>query len=438
MTAEENRKKILESVKEFVQKTHQPKPFQPGVSPVAISGRVYDANDVQMLVDASLDFWLTAGRFNQTFEKKLADFLNTKFVLTTNSGSSANLLAVASLTSPLLGERALRRGDEVVTTAVSFPTTINPLLLYGLVPVFVDIDLPTYNVCVDQIEKAITPRTRAVMLAHTLGNPFNIEDVLSIARKYRLWVIEDCCDALGSTYRGKSVGTYGDIGTLSFYPAHHITMGEGGAIFTNDPKLNRIIRSIRDWGRDCWCDPGKENTCGKRFEWKLGDLPSGHDHKYIFSHLGFNLKITDMQAAVGVAQLGHLPKFIEARHKNFSYLKERFNKLQDIFMLPEPTPQSNPSWFGFPITIREEAPFDRTTFIRHLYRQRIETRHIFAGNITRQPYFKDQIYRISGRLENTEAVMNRSFWLGVFPGLNEPMLDYVVQCIEKFLCEIEV
>ncbi len=438
MTPENRRKKILQSVKEFSEKTHVQKPFQKGISIVPVSGRVFDASDVQMLTDACLDFWLTAGRFNDAFEKKLGNQIYARFTLTTNSGSSANLLAIASLTSPLLESRALRAGDEVITTAVSFPTTVNPLLLYGLVPVFVDMDLGTYAACTTDIEKAITPKTRAIILAHTLGNPFDVEAVAALARKYNLWLIEDCCDALGSTYQEKHVGTFGDIGTLSFYPAHHITMGEGGAIFTNNPKLDRIIRSFRDWGRDCWCDPGKENTCGKRFDWQLDGLPSGYDHKYIYSHLGFNLKITDMQAAVGLAQLGHLSDFIESRRKNFNFLKEHLSQFQDIFILPEATAKSNPSWFGFPITIRDEAPFERRSLVRYFYEHRIETRHIFAGNITRQPYFRDKIYKVIGDLKNSNVIMNRSFWLGVYPGLTEEMLGYVVECVENFLLEVRV
>lgn len=426
------RQKILELVEDYVLLAHAPQPFEPGVTEVPVSGRVYDAEDVQTLVDSALDFWLTSGRFNDAFEKNLADFLGVKCVLTANSGSSANLLAISALTSPLLGERALKPGDEVITVAASFPTTVNPILLYGLTPVFVDIDIPTYNALPEDLEKAISKKTRAVILAHTLGNPFNLDRVTALFQKHDLWLVEDCCDALGSTYRGQKVGTFGHIGTLSFYPAHHITMGEGGAVFTNNPKLKRILESFRDWGRDCYCDPGKENTCGKRFDWQLGDLPKGYDHKYIYSHAGFNFKITDMQAAVGCAQLNHLEDFIQKRKSNFQYLKSRLRSLENFLILPEATGGSDPAWFGFPVTLREGLPFQREELLRYLNQNRVATRLLFAGNITRQPYFTDRNYRIAGELTNTDLVMKNTFWLGVYPRLSEEMLDYTALTLEQF------
>ena len=429
------RQKILELVEEYALLAHQRPGFEAGISPVPISGRVYGPEDVRTLVDASLDFWLTSGRFNEAFESRLAQFLGIKFVSTANSGSSANLLAVSALTSPLLGERALKPGDEVITAAASFPTTVNPILLYGLVPVFVDIDIPTYNSPAKKIAEAITKKTRSIVLAHTLGNPFELNAVMELARKHNLWLIEDCCDALGSTYHEKLVGSFGHIGTLSFYPAHHITMGEGGAVFTANPKLKRIIESFRDWGRDCYCDPGKDNTCGKRFEWQLGNLPKGYDHKYIYSHAGFNLKITDMQAAVGLAQLDHLEGFISTRKQNFGFLKSRLKKLEDAFILPEATPQSDPAWFGFPITIREDAKFERNELLGYLDQNKIATRLLFSGNITQQPYFEGRNYRISGELKNTNLVMKNTFWLGIYPAITEEMLDYTVSILEKFVRE---
>lgn len=433
---EELRSKILTWVGEYSALVHASEPFIPGVSPVLVSGRVFGPQEVEYLVDSALDFWLTSGRFNERFEKRLEEFLKVPFVSTTNSGSSANLLAVASLTSPSLGERALRPGDEVITTAVSFPTTVNPLLLYGLVPVFVDITIPTYNASVDEIESAISDRTRAIVLAHTLGNPFDLGRIMKLVEKYNLWLIEDCCDALGSTYKGQGVGSFGHLATLSFYPAHHITTGEGGAVATQNPRLNRIAESFRDWGRDCYCDPGKDNTCGKRFEWQLGDLPKGYDHKYIYSHAGFNLKITDMQAAVGLAQMERLEQFITLRKNNYSFLRSRLEKLEELFILPEPTPQSDPAWFGFPLTLREGAPFARRELVQYLDQHKIATRLLFAGNITRQPYFAQRNYRVVGGLENTDAVMERTFWVGVFPRLTEEMLNYTVSVMEKFVQEV--
>ena len=409
-----------------------PGTFIPGTTPIPASGKVIGAKELQHLVDAALDGWFTTGRFNDAFEQRLSEFLGVKYVLTTNSGSSANLLAFSALTSPRLGNRALKPGDEVITVAAGFPTTVNPILLHGAVPVFVDVHIPTYNIDPDKIETAVSEKTKAIMIAHTLGNPYDLAQVTRIARKYGLWLIEDCCDALGSMYNGKLVGTFGDIGTLSFYPAHHITMGEGGAVFTNDAELKRLIESFRDWGRDCYCDPGKDNTCGKRFGWQLGDLPFGYDHKYTYSHLGYNLKITDMQAAVGLAQLDRLPEFIEKRKQNFHYLKQRLAGLEEFLILPEATLNSDPSWFGFPITIREEAAVSRVVFLEYLNQYKIGTRLLFAGNLTRQPYFHGRFYRVSDKLQNTDIVMNDTFWIGVYPGLTDVMLDYVVDQIETF------
>ena len=432
MTAAELRQQILELVGQYSNMVWTSQDFKPGEHAVPASGKVIGAKEIQNLVDASLDGWLTTGRFNEAFEKRLAEFLGIKHVLTTNSGSSANLLAFSALTSHQLGERALKAGDEVISVAAGFPTTVNPILQHGMVPVFVDVHIPTYNIDPELMEAAISEKTRAIMLAHTLGNPYNLDVVVKLAKKYKLWLIEDCCDALGSTYNGKFVGTFGDIGTVSFYPAHHITMGEGGAVFTNNSDLKRIVESIRDWGRDCYCAPGKDNTCGKRFGWQLGSLPFGYDHKYTYSHLGYNLKISDMQAAVGLAQLERLPEFIESRKRNFNYLKGRLASLNEFLILPEPTPNSDPSWFGFPITLREDAPVARVDLLKYADQYKIGTRLLFAGNLTRQPYFQGRQYRISGELKNTDIVMNNTFWIGVYPGLSEPMLDYIAEKLETF------
>ena len=432
-TQEELRQQILGLVEQYAAISLAPKPFAPGSTVIPAAGKVLGAEEIQNMVEASLDGWLTTGRFNEAFEKKLAEFLGVKYVLTVNSGSSANLLAFTALTSPSLGLRALQPGDEVISVAAGFPTTVNPIIQCGCVPVFVDVDIPTYNIDASKIEEALSDRTRAIMLAHTLGNPYNLKVITDICKKHRLWLIEDCCDALGATYDGKMVGTFGDIGTLSFYPAHHITMGEGGAVFTNNRDLKRIIESLRDWGRDCYCGPGKDNTCGKRFGWQLGDLPPGYDHKYTYSHVGYNLKITDMQAACGLAQLARASGFIAARKANFRFLKERLATLEEFLILPEPTPNSDPSWFGFPITLRDTAPVSRVDLLKYLDQHKIGTRLLFAGNITRQPYFANQTYRISGSLERTDKVMNNTFWLGVYPGLSMDMLDYTAEQIEVFL-----
>ncbi len=428
------KQRILQLVADYGELATQPEAFEPGKSVVPPSGKVIGAREMQLMVESSLDGWLTTGRFNDAFEQRLARFLGVKHVLTTNSGSSANLLAFSALTSPRLGERAIQPGDEVIGVAAGFPTTVNPILQFGAVPVFVDVGIPTYNIDSTKIEAAITPKTKAIMLAHTLGNPYNLDVVTALARKHGLWLIEDCCDALGSTYGGRLVGSFGDIGTLSFYPAHHITMGEGGAVFTNNSNLKRIIESFRDWGRDCYCDPGEDNTCGKRFGWQLGSLPLGYDHKYTYSHLGYNFKISDMQAACGLAQMDRLEDFIAARKRNFTYLKERLKSCEEFLILPEATPHSDPSWFGFPITLRDSVGLNRVDLLKYLDQHKIGTRLLFAGNLTRQPYMTGRNFRISGELTNTDMVMNNTFWIGVYPGLNDLMLDYACEKIEIFLC----
>ena len=407
-------------------------PFSPGVSPIPASGKVLSGSDYAMMAEAVLDGWLTTGRFNDLFETELASFLGVNHAITTNSGSSANLLALSTLTSPKLLERQLKPGDEVITVAAGFPTTVNPIIQNNLIPVFIDVEIPTYNIRAEQLADALSPKTRAIMLAHTLGNPFNLDLVTAFSKKHNLWLIEDCCDALGSEYKGKKVGTFGDIGTLSFYPAHHITMGEGGAVFTNSSELRVLIESYRDWGRDCYCEPGKDNTCGKRFHWKLGDLPEGYDHKYTYSHLGYNLKITDIQAACGLSQLRRVDQFIEKRRRNFAYLSGKLETLTEFLILPRPTDNSNPSWFGFPITLKDSAGTNRRDFLEYLDQNKIGSRLVFAGNITKQPYFKNIEYRVVGALEDTDIVMNQTFWIGVYPGLTTEMLDYVVETMEGY------
>ena len=430
--AEVLREKILALVTEYAEVAHAPRPFVPGQSPVPVSGKVYGGSDMASLVDSALDFWLTTGRFNAAFELKLRRFLGVQHALTCNSGSSANLLAVSALASPMLGDRALQPGDEVITCAAGFPTTVNPILQHNLVPVFVDVHVPTYNIRADLIEAAITPKTRAIVIAHTLGNPFDLDTVLALAERHKLYVVEDSCDALGASYRGKLVGTHGDVGTLSFYPAHHITMGEGGAVFTNRSKLKRILESIRDWGRDCWCDPGKDNTCNKRFEHQLGELPFGYDHKYTYSNIGYNLKITDMQAAVGLAQLDRLEGFIAARRHNFTRLKAGLAALEEFLILPEATPNAEPSWFGFPLTVRPGAPFSRDALVLHLNERKIGTRLLFGGNLLRQPYMLGRPHRVSGSLAAADLVMASTFWIGVFPGLGDVHIDYMLEEIAAF------
>ena len=423
---------IADLVEQYAALQYAPKPFVPGVTAVPVSGKVMGAQELKFMVEASLDGWLTTGRFNAAFEERLARFLGVKHAITVNSGSSANLVAFSTLTSPRLGERAIKAGDEVIGVAAGFPTTVNPILQFGAVPVFVDVDLATHNIDASLIEAAITPKTKAIMLAHSLGNPFNLDVVTALCRKHGLWLVEDCCDALGATYKGQMVGSFGDIATLSFYPAHHITMGEGGAVFTNNAELKVIAESFRDWGRDCYCAPGKDNTCNKRFCWKLGHLPEGYDHKYTYSHLGYNLKISDMQAACALAQMDRLDGFIAARRANFAYLSERLKSCEDFLHLPQATPHSEPSWFGFPMVLKEAAGVKRVDLLTYLDEHKIGTRLLFAGNLTRQPYMLGQNFRVSGELTNTDIVMNQTFWVGVFPGLEREHLDYIVGKIEEF------
>ena len=427
------REKIHALVEEFASQSLAPERFFPGVTSVPPSGKKIDALELQYMVDAALDGWLTTGRFNQAFEQQLAQYLGVHHLITVNSGSSANLVAFSVLTSPQLGERAIVPGDEVIGVAAGFPTTVNPILQAGAVPVFIDVEMGTYNIQAKQIEDAITSRTKAIMLAHTLGNPFNLEVVTRLCKKHGLWLIEDCCDALGSTYQGRKVGTFGDIGTLSFYPAHHITMGEGGAVFTNDPQLAKIAESFRDWGRDCYCAPGKDNTCGKRFCQKLGDLPGGYDHKYTYSHLGYNLKITDMQAACGLAQLQKVDQFVAQRKSNFAYLHAQLRGCEEFLVLPEATEHADPSWFGFPITLRERAPGSRVDLLTHLDQKKVGTRLLFAGNLTRQPYMQGRNFRVHGQLKNSDRIMNDTFWIGVQPALTQDMLDHAASSIQAYL-----
>lgn len=440
---------IKHLVRNYYDFAHRPNDFIPRQSPVPVSGRVYGAEEIQTLVDSALDFWLTTGRFNEAFEKRFAEYLGVRHVLTTNSGSSANLLAVSALTSPKLGDKRLKPGDEVITLAAGFPTTLNPIIQNTLVPVFVDVGIPTYNVKPDLIEEAVSDKTRAIMLAHTLGNPFDVDEVLNVTRKYNLWLIEDCCDALGSQYTVEDsslfpddsspqsgyCGTFGHISTFSFYPAHHITMGEGGAIATHNNELKRVIESFRDWGRDCWCKPGKDNTCSKRFEMQLGDLPYGYDHKYIYSHIGYNLKLTDMQAAVGLAQLNRLPALIEARRRNFQVLLDGLKDLEEFFILPQATPGSEPSWFGFPMAVRSEASFTRHQIVSYLESHKIATRLLFGGNLVRQPAYRSVAHRVAGGLTNSDFVMNHVFWIGLYPALYEEILSYTISVIWEFCKE---
>ena len=431
-TTEELRLEIANLVQEFADIQYKEKTFEPGKSVVPPSGKVIGATELKYMVDASLDGWLTTGRFNDQFEKELAEFIGVKNLITVNSGSSANLVAFATLTSPKLGDRAIKKGDEVIGVAAGFPTTVNPVVQFGAIPVFVDVDLKTHNVNADLIEAAITPKTKAIMLAHTLGNPYNLKKVKELSDKYNLWLIEDCCDALGAEYNGKHVGTFGDIATCSFYPAHHITMGEGGAVFSNNSELMTIAESYRDWGRDCYCKPGCDDTCVKRFDQQLGCLPKGYDHKYTYSHIGYNLKISDMQAACGLAQLKRLPEFIKKRNFNFLYLSDRLSTLTDFIELTVPTENSTPSWFGFPITVKSNSGVDRVDLIRYLDQNKIGTRLLFAGNLTRQPYFEGVDYKVVGDLTNTDITMNNTLWFGVFPGLEIAQLDYIVECLETF------
>ncbi|MCD6399143.1 MAG: lipopolysaccharide biosynthesis protein RfbH [Candidatus Aenigmarchaeota archaeon] len=439
-TEKQIRKEIFEKVKELYNLRKNQEKFIPGKTRINYAGRVYDEKEIISLVDASLDFWLTAGRFAKQFEEEFAKFLGVKYCLLTNSGSSANLLAISALTSPLLKEKRLKPGDEVITTACGFPTTLNPIIQNNLIPVFVDVELGTYNIDASKIEKAITKKTRAIFIPHTLGNPADLDKILRIVKKYNLFLIEDNCDSLGSKYlpagrhgKEKYTGTFGHVSTGSFYPPHHITMGEGGVVLTNDSLLRRIILSFRDWGRDCYCEPGKDNTCGKRFSQQFGKLPFGYDHKYVYSHIGYNLKVTDMQAAIGVAQLQKLPKFIEARKKNFTCLYDQLKKYEKYFILPEATANSDPSWFGFPLLVKEGAPFTRAEIVNYLEENKIATRMLFGGNLTKQPAYENVKYRVTGALKNTDLVMNNLFWSGVYPGITEEKLDYIVKVIDRFL-----
>lgn len=427
------RAQIRQLVGEYHAAAFAPEPFVPGQTPVPVAGRVFDAEELARLVDAALDFWLTAGPEAALFERRFAAFCGRKHAVLVNSGSSANLLAVAALASPGVEGRRLQPGDEVITTAAAFPTTVNPIVQHGLVPVFVDIALPTYNAPVQQVAEALGPRTRAIMLAHTLGNPFDAAAMAALARQHGLWLVEDCCDAVGARLQGQPVGTFGQLATVSFYPAHHLTMGEGGCVLADDGRLKRLIQSLRDWGRDCWCDPGKDNTCGKRFAWQLGQLPCGYDHKYTYSLLGYNLKGTDLQAAVGLAQLEKLPRFIEARRHNFQRLRQGLADLEEFFILPEPAPGAEPSWFGFPLAVRPEAPFSRDEAVRFLEGRRIGTRLLFAGNLLRQPAYRGVPHRVAGTLENTDFAMRQVFWVGVYPGLSEAALGYLIESLHDLV-----
>ena len=429
---QELRNKVFATVLEYHQFKFGQKQFIPGKTYVPVSGKVFDQEELVKLVDSSLDFWLTTGRYAAEFEERFAEWMGVKHCLLVNSGSSANLVALSTLTSPKLGNKQLKPGDEVITVAAGFPTTVNPIFQNQLVPVFLDVKLPSYDIDIDQLDAALSDRTRAIMIAHTIGNPFNLEAVMAFAEKHDLWIIEDNCDSVGSEYQGRKTGSFGHISTVSFYPAHHMTMGEGGAVLTSDSRLKKIAESFRDWGRDCWCPPGIDNTCNKRYAWQFGDLPFGYDHKYTYSHIGFNLKMTDMQAAVGCAQLDKLPEFIAKRRQNFAYLHSNLQDLQDVLLLPEPAPNSEPSWFGFLISVKENAPFTRNELVQHLEEKRIGSRLLFGGNMVRQPAYKDSNYRVIGDLKNTDYVMENTFWIGLYPGLTEEMLDYVILVIHQF------
>jgi len=430
------REEILALVKEYYAEQFAEKAFEPGKTMVPFAGRVFDEEELVTLVDASLDFWLTTGRYAEEFEAKFATYMQQRSCMLVNSGSSANLIALSTLTSPLLKNKRLKRGDEILTVAAGFPTTVNPAVQNGLVPVFVDVELDTFNVKVSAIENALSDKTKAIMLAHTLGNTFDLNAVKAIADKHGLFLIEDCCDAVGSTYDGKMVGTFGDLATTSFYPAHHITMGEGGSVLTSNPLLKRIATSMRDWGRDCYCDPGCDNTCGRRFKGQYGDLPQGYDHKYVYSHIGYNLKVTDMQAAVGVAQLKKLPLFVEIRKANFKKLYAGLKQYEEYLMLPEATPNSDPSWFGFPFNVRENDKFTRTNLAEFLEDHKILTRQLFAGNLIKQPAYKDVEYRVSGELTNTDYIMRNTIFIGVYPGIQQVHMDYILSVFDKFFNSI--
>ena len=431
--AEQLRQQILELTAQFHAEAFPQREFVPGTSACPVSGKVIDAADMSAVVDSALDGWFTTGRWAKDFERKLARFFGLRSASLVNSGSSANLVALSALTSPKLGERQLKAGDEVITVAAGFPTTVNPIFQNRLVPVFVDVILPTFEIDITKLEEARSEKTKAVMIAHTLGNVFNVGAVSEFCKKYNLWLVEDCCDALGATFNGQKVGTFGDIATVSFYPAHHITMGEGGAVLTDKPALKVLIESFRDWGRDCWCEPGVDNTCGKRFDWQLGELPCGYDHKYTYSHVGYNLKATDMQASLGVSQIDKLPHFIERRRQNYAYLKQKLAPLTEWLMLPEPGVNADPSWFGFTLAVKPGAPFTRDQLTRHLESKKIGTRLLFAGNLLRQPAYEGWEYRVVGEMRNTDFVMNNVCWIGVYPGLTEPMLDFMAQTVTEFV-----
>lgn len=431
LSAEALRDEIAGLIDRYHAAAFPARPFVPGLTRIPVSGKVFNAEDIRSAVDAALDFWLTTGRFAAQFEREFARFMGIREVRLVNSGSSANLVALSVLTASSLGDRRLRPGDEVITVAAGFPTTVNPIVQNRLIPVFVDVQLDTYDADMTQLEAAFSERTRAVMMAHTLGNPFDLDAVTAFARKHDLWLVEDCCDAVGSTYKGQGVGAFGNLATASFYPAHHITMGEGGAVMTEKPALAKLVESFRDWGRDCWCAPGDENTCGKRFDWKLGDLPCGYDHKYIYSNIGYNLKLSDMQAAVGVSQLKKLPAFIAARKANFQRLYEGLRDLEDVFRLPQATPGAEPSWFGFPLAVRPESGRSRDQIIRALDARKIGTRLLFGGNLTRQPAYREVTHRVVGDLPNSDYVMRNVFWIGVYPGLSEEMIDYMIDSLHS-------
>lgn len=438
----ELRQKVIRAAEEYYREIHQPqKKFTPG-DRISYAGRVFDEQEISILIEATLDFWLTTGRFAEQFEQEFARFLGVKYCSLVNSGSSANLIALMALTSPKLGKKRINRGDEVLTVAAGFPTTVAPIIQYGAIPVFVDVDLPSYNINVKRLEAGLSDKTKAVMIAHTLGNPFDLQTVKDFCDKHSLWLVEDNCDALGSKYFYNGdwsfTGTIGDIGTSSFYPPHHMTMGEGGAVYTNSLELKRIIESFRDWGRDCWCSSGKDNTCHKRFSQQFGELPLGYDHKYVYSHFGYNLKVTDMQAAIGCAQLEKLPGFIDARRKNWMMLRQGLTNLEEVFILPEPTPNSAPSWFGFLLTVKENTGFTRDELVNYLESKGIQTRMLFAGNLIKHPCFDEmrasgEGYRVVGELTNTDKIMNQTFWIGVYPGLTESMVEWMIQTISEFV-----
>ena len=431
--ADQLRSKILDLVEEYHKEAFPDRPFLGGISSIPVSGKVFDDHELRLLVDSSLDFWLTTGRYAEKFEKSFAKFMGVKHAMLCNSGSSANLLAVSALTSSRLGKRALKEGDEVITAAAGFPTTVNPILQNRLVPVFVDVELGTYDASVEKIAEAIGPKTKAIMMAHTLGNPVYLEGVMKLAEQHNLWVVEDTCDAVGATFNGKEVGSFGDISTVSFYPAHHMTMGEGGCVLVKKGSMKKIVESFRDWGRDCWCPPGQDNTCGRRFDWQLGELPYGYDHKYIYSHIGYNLKMTDMQAAVGVAQLDKLEGFIASRNKNWARLKKGLKPLEEFLILPKATKNSKPSWFGFAITVRPDAPFTRFELVQHVESRRIGTRQLFGGNLLKQPAYLGMPIRVVGDLTNADIITESTFWIGVYPGLTKEMIDFMISTIHEFV-----